>query len=341
MNNISYSVLNTIASGAADATLVAGKLVITKDANNSTITPQINYLSIINGNAVTLQPSLVETVLSQTFTWTTGGSANTAYGFVFQQTLSNGSIVSGTINYTTGASTSNTDIGSSLKQVFNAHTEFNATVAYTATNNYITITATAGNGAPLFITGNAFGPGGTLAANMAGVAIASNTTANPTVITSTAHGLVVGSVITIISADETKIVSGTYRVIPTNFTANAYSLASLDEETTLAGTSTTTATVVKRAQYAVGQGADLVAAGITEATSGAIYKTYTFPYDALTQRPERANPSQHTLYVKEGATTTTASYATNFATFDAALVAILQGVDSGGSDKVKQLADIS
>lgn len=339
MNNISYSVLNTIASGAADATLVAGKLVITKDANNSTITPPINYLSIINGNSVTLKPSLVETVQSQTFTWTTGGAANTTCAFSFQQTLANGQLVQGLITYTTGASTSNTDIGSSLKQVFNAHTEFNTTAAYTATNNFITITATAGNGAPIFITGNA--QNGVLAANMTGVAIASNTTANPTVITSTGHGLVVGSVITITTADQTKLVDGTYRVIPTNFTANTYSLASLDEETTLAGTSTTTATVVKVAQYSVGQGADLVAAGITEATSGAVYKTYTFPYDALAQRPERANPSQHTLYVKEGTSTTTASYSTNFATFDAALVAILQGVDSGGTDKVKQLADIS
>lgn len=329
MNIISSSVLDTIASGAADVTLAARKLKISNDANNGTVTPEFLYPDIYG---VICKPSRPETVQSYTVSWTTGGAANTQYRFTVTQQLANGEIVQSVISYTTGATTSNTDIGTNLALIVNNSKPLSAVSVHGGSNS-ITVSAVAGKGAPLIAIPLSGNTNVTVAANMAGVSIASSTVADPSVLTATAHGLTVGSILTITSADEAKLASGTYRVIPTNLAANTFSLASVDGQTTLAGVSgTTTATVVKVAGYAYGQGADLVAAG-EKATSGALYKSYKVTYDAAVNRTEKVGASVHTLWVKEAASSTSTGYATNFATFDAELMKKFKNiVTDSGSD---------
>lgn len=337
MNIITSSVLDTIASGAADVSLVARKLKVSNDANNGTKTPEFLYLDI---QGVICKPSRPETVQSYTVTWTTGGAANTEYKFVITQQLSDGTNVNAPISYITGATTSNTDIGTALALKVNNFKPLNAVSVHGGSNS-ITVTAVAGKGAPLLSIPTSGNLNVTVAANMAGVSISASTVADPSVLTATAHGLTVGSVITITSADDAKLASGTYRVIPTNLAANTFSLASVDGQTTLAGvTGTTTATVVKVAGYAYGQGADLVAAGLA-ATSGALYKAYVFTYDAAPNRIEKIGASIHTLWVKEAASSTSTSYATNFSTFDAELMKKLKGVVLDSASESSTIASVA
>jgi hypothetical protein len=137
-----------------------------------------------------------------------------------------------------------------------------------------------------------------------------------TVITAVAHGLVNGKKITITSADDTKLASGTY--IVQYLSANTYSLYDVYGNP-IGASATTTATLVGVAGSAVGSGTDLAAAGETGASAGVGYAKYYFAYNVPTTGVPGSSALNTglstTLYVKQWATTTTATYTSNFQAF--------------------------
>lgn len=151
-----------------------------------------------------------------------------------------------------------------------------------------------------------------------------------TVITSNAHGLVNGNVITITSADTTKLASGTFVV--QYLSANTYSLYTLSGNPVPAS-ATTTATVVKVASAAVGSGTALAAAGVTGASAGVGYAKFTFKYNtpiAGVPGSQSVNTNNTAvLYVKQWATTTTATYTTNYAAFAAKINQVISNMGVG------------
>lgn len=306
------SFLNTIAASAADVTLVSRKLAVA--ITSTTGSGQFPTLSYPNIVGVSITPAITETLYVTRVGWT--AASNTDYLFTINQMV-DGQKLSKTALFTSDASGTDTEIGTALAACF-ANTALGVTVAYTAANAYVTVTAVTGT--PTFQV--VLGSTGTMTqtSQMAGVAVASLTVANPSVLTSTAHGLVNGSVITLTSADTAKFASGTYVV--QYLSANTYSCYDLYGNPVAGFTGTTTATVVKVAGAAVGNGTILGSAnaagiaGFAGATAGAGYAKYTFSYNipiAGVPGGQSLNTNNTaTLYVKQWATTTTATYNSNF-----------------------------
>ncbi len=306
----SHSVLNTVAATAGDITLLARKLnvAITSSTGDGTF-PTMKYDLIETFQAL---PSLVETANNVKFSYT--AADNTAYSFTVIQNI-DGAPVSFTAKLNdSGTGATNASIGDALVAKFEG-VNINVTCTHTGADAFVIVTGDAGY--PLF-TGLS-GTNVTATSNLlSAVTIASNTTADPTVFTTSApHGLVVGNVITITTSNAAKFVAGTYRVrtVPLTTTMTLESLTTGDE---LAGTSTATGTITLVAQEARGQGADLAAAGIDGAASGTQYTSYVFTYgwetpgSGNTQAKSAGNT--HTLYVAEGTAST--SPTTDFGNFD-------------------------
>lgn len=320
-NNI---ILNTVAATHGDLTLSAGTISLTGMA------VPINFSGIKNPTLGVLA-SLHETVQSYTLSWTLSNSTN--YSFIVTQIV-DGLLQTYTFNYTSQQTATNAQIAAAVTTTIGKLVNFHLTASYSSGTS-LTITAVASSTtvtpAPLFnLTAI---EGFTVAGNMAGVAIASNTTASPTVITSTAHGLVTGDVIIVASADETKIVSGTYRVKYAS--ANTYTLSSLDGNTGLAGTSTTTATVTKVAQYARGSGQDLVNAGISGASASYNYGTLTLDYKiAVTDNTgdiSRSTSNTLNYYIQQSLVASPYTATTNASTLVTAIEDTLHDYVLGGT----------
>jgi len=286
MIQVTNSVINTMPSGAADVTLAARNLSLS--TTDGTTFPTLKYPLI---DSVEVLPSLVEQVYLERITF--AATNNQTYAFTLTQKLQDfplnqgpggalGKPLTARIQFISDATATLTEIGTALKAAVNAHTEFNLTAAYTPGDAFITVTATAGKGAALFTSSNLLNVTASAAVSMAGIGITATTDTDdvtvPTVCTSTAHGLVVGNVITLVVTNPNgNFVNGTYRVAPTTLTANTFTLTSLDGLTVISTTEANgTATVLKVAKNARGQGADLVTEGIVGATTGFIYKQYVF-----------------------------------------------------------------
>ncbi len=302
----SNSVLNTIAATAGDITLLARLLsVAITSTTGAGQFPQMKYNLI---ETVQDLPSLIEVVNNVKFSYT--AADNTEYSLTVEQNI-DGQLRTFTAKLSdSGTGATNASIGTALADKFTDN-GFDVTATHTGADAFIIIVGIAGN--PLFV--GISGTNVTAAVNLASVpTVASNTTADPTVITTSApHGLVVGNTITLTSGDEAKIVSGTYRVrsIPLTTTMT---LEQVDTRVTLGGTSTTTATYTIDAQESRGDGTTLASAGIEGATAGTLYNTYIFKFG--TETPGSSNTvsksggNEHTLYVAEGAPSA------NFTAFD-------------------------
>lgn len=303
-----YSVLNTVAATAGDISLSARILNVA--ITSTTGTPGFpSGLKYPNIDSIQVIPSLVETVMVKTVTYT--AAANTTYSLTITQSI-NGVSYSFPIIYNSDAGGVDATIATALKTAINANSSIHGVVA---SGTVSPLTLTAQTGTPLFTATNVSNT--TIAASMAGVSIASCTAATPTVCTCGAvHGLLTGNTITITSADDAKLASGTYRVGVLSTTTfhlwNSYGDA-------IAASATTTATVVKVAQVAQGQGATLAANGITGATSGTDYTQYVYGYNisgGVQMGTAVLNGGNtHILYVNEGVTATV-DKGTNFSNFD-------------------------
>lgn len=322
-NNTNNAVLNTVAATAGDITLAARKLnVAITSSTGSGAFPTMDYRYIEN---IRIQPSLVETLKVSTITFS--AAANTDYAFSITQTdTATGVPVTVVSRYTSDSTGAAADIAIGLKSTITANADV---LGVTISGASTTLTITAVTGTPLY-TVTAI-ENTTYALSMAGVSIASCTGADPTVCTTGSnHGLVTGNVITITSADEAKLASGTYRVDYES--ATTFKLQNLVTGDYIAATATTTATVVKRAQVAQGQGADLT--DVTGAASGTCYSQYIFSY-AVPGAAQMGNATataqpEFTLYVAEGTTTT--SPTTNFGNFDVRMREVANNYAAGGTD---------
>lgn len=321
--NTNNAVLNTVAATAGDITLAARKLnVAITTSTGSGAFPTMDYRFI---ESIRIQPSLVETLKVSTITFT--AASNTDYSFsVTQAQTATGSPVTVMARYTSDSSGTAAEIAAGLNANINANS---GALGVTISGASTTLTLTAVAGTPLY-TVTAI-ENTTYALSMAGVSIASCTAATPTVCTTgSAHGLVTGNTITITSADETKLVSGTYRVVYASATTFKLYNSFGDGIT---ATATTTATVVKVAQVAQGQGADLSTAGVSGAASGTIYTAYTYSY-AVPGSAQMGNATQtvqtpFTLYVAEGTTTT--APVTNFGNFDQRMREVAQNYNAAAT----------
>lgn len=317
-------VLNTVAASHADLVLSAGTISLTG------MSAPIVFAGI-KRPSLGVQASLHETVQSYTLSWTLANSTN--YSFIVTQKV-DGILQTYTFYYTSQTTATNAQIAAAVTSTIGKLVNFHLTASYTSGTS-LTITAVASSStvtaAPLF-TLTAL-EGFTVAGNMAGVAIASNTTATPSVITSVGHGLVTGDVITIVSADEAKLVSGTYRVL--YISANTYSLASKDGQTPLAGTSTTTATVTKVAQYARGSGQDLVNAGVTNASASYNYGTLTLDFQtavtSATGDVARSQTNTLVYYIQQSLVASPYTATTNASTLVTAVQETLHDYVIGGT----------
>ena len=300
MEKITNVVLSTTV-GAADCALSQHTLKIKN-------CPDLDYRKIVSGNIL---PSLYGTPKVMTITPTAANSSE--FTILIQQfVLALGRIVSTRLSYVTTASgDSATTICNAWRTQLAVEPGIEITGSGTAT---LILTANSNKGADIFSVTNLTTQTITIAATMGTKAVASNTTADPSVITTSApHGYSIGQIVTLASDAEGKLVSGTYRIasVPLSTTLT---LESLDGRTTLAGTSTTTGTLTLVAQRSRGQYADLVALGVTGATSGKSYSTTTVVYDeASGSAVLSTSRNQLNLYSQEDMT--------NYDAFKAAVIA--------------------
>jgi hypothetical protein len=338
----SYSVLNTVAATAGDISVAGRKLNVAITASTGTPSfPTMDYRYI---ESINFQPAVLEQLQISWITFTP--AANTTYQFEVTQatpivsttttvpatlpTFNPSSPVSVISVYTSDAAGTDAAIQAGLAANINANSAVLGVVATTSAGKII---LTAVTGTPTFNV--AAGTNTTLAAaalsNVLSTTVASNTTATPSVVTaSAAHGLLTGNVVVFVSADETKLASGTYRVLYLSATTVSFqTLAGV----AVAGTSTTTGTWSKRPQASVGVGATIAANGIAGAATGYLYSLWTFNYGILANAAMvdfTVNaPNLHTLYVQEGLATTTGDPTTNYTNFKARMVEVGLGYGAG------------
>lgn len=310
-----YSVLSTIAASAGDVSLLGHKLTITG-------CPTFDYRKMESwGDG--LNSSLLETLQVTTVTFTAANSTN--YSLIISQwnpTLNKQITIP--LYYT---SLSSGDTATTISNQFRTLIAGQANLGVTASGTS-TLILTGVTGTPLFTVINVAPSTTTISSTVTGVAIASCTAASPSVITTgSAHGLLVGNVITIASADDTKLLSGTYRVatVPSSTT---YTLYSVNGQTPLAASATTTATVTLVAQYARGNYNQLIQAGVSSSliSSASTYSqlpiTYVLPVNNLMGNV-RSEQDKHILYVLEGAT--------NFAALNTRLFELYNAYVAGGT----------
>jgi hypothetical protein len=319
--NNTYSFLGSTTTTA----LQAAGADVNVSAHNLSITtcPSMDYRKIVSSTG--LQSFLLETAKSVTVTPVAAN--NSTYSLsITQFVAATNNYVTVTLNYTT------LPAGDTATIICNA---FRAQLAAYGSQIQVTGSGTAtliliGNtGNPLFtVQLISLGGGLTQASNMLLIpTIASNTTADPTVITMSApHGLFVGQVVTLVSADQTKLVDGTYRVASTPL-VTTLTLSSVDGNTTLAGTATTTGTLTLVAQYAKGTFAALTALGIVGQASGRNYSTLGLTFEressGSTVNIER-DRNIHTLYLDSGDA--------NLGAFATRLALLLKNIDPNGVD---------
>ncbi len=312
-----YVLLSTIQATFADIVVSAHTLSITG-------CPPMDYRKI---ESMSVQASLVE--IDQVTIVTPVAANSTTYAiYISQFQPADGATITATLTYTSNVSGDTaTIICNALRASLLAQKNLQITGSGSST-----LILTANAGSPIFTVTNLSGGNLSIDNNtgMAGVAVASNTSATPSVLTSVGHGLVTGDVIILTSADQTKLVSGTYRVKVVN--SSTYSLYDLTGQIPLAGTSTTTATTQLVPQYAVGQGPITVGVYVTGTqtyasgaplgpevlgSSGHTYTTWTFVYaslDGTLLGNIESSLNRTFLFVDEGAT--------NFADFEVRMVEV-------------------
>lgn len=314
MNRVTSSVLNSVAATAGDISVSDGSLSITG-------CPTMQY-SLIKSAGQGLVLSLLAT--PQVYTVTPTAANNTTYTLqITQYVASAGHIITRVLSYTSLASGSTaTTICNFLRLQLAAYTDIEITGSGTAT-----LILTASSDSPIFTVTNTSAATMTIASSMLTASIQSNTTGTPSVITTTAaHGMVVGQTVTLTSLNQTKLVDGTYRIA---------TVPNVDEMTLtdnngvpLTGTATTTGTLTLVAQVSRGSYADLVAAGVSGATSGNTYAQIPFTFADGSGQDSNLNQvtyplNIHTLYVYEGDA--------DFANFRTRMVEVLNAFPSGGS----------
>lgn len=290
-------VLNSIA-GASDSAIVQGHFL------QVTGVPLMDYrsLNVPTGGAGPLV-SLVEVVSSYTVTPTP--AANTEYILTVAQTFAGQGVTTEVFSYTTGSSAGTaTAWCDAFREIIALNENIDVTLSGTAT---LIIAATAGVGASILtvsLSTTSVSLSAWVASTYATIAVASNTTAPATVITTSApHGLAVNQTVTISgSSNTTNLPNGTYVVasVPSATTLTLMTANGVP----LAGTATATATITLVPQFPRGQGQDLINAGITDAVAGRTYSTVIFVADqqdpVSNQGSEQSAINQYTLYSYEG-----------------------------------------
>ena len=309
----SNSVLNTVAATAGDISLLARMLTVAIVASTGSGTfPPMKYDLI---DMPRVLPSLVSTPNSVKMAYT--AADNTAYSFTIIQNIDGApkAFTAKLLDSGTGATA--TSVGEALVAKF-VGAGIDVTCTHSGADAFVIVDGIAAN--PLF-TGLS---GTNVAATsnlLSAITILSNTTATPTVFTSSAaHGLVVGNVITITTSNAAKFVAGTYRVRTLGGGGGSeFTLEQLTTRAALAGTSSATGTITLVAQEARGQGADLVTAGVEGAVAGNLYTSYIFNYgfesNGSGNTKSTSAGNQHILYVVEGTASTAPT--TNYGNFDA------------------------
>lgn len=309
-----YSVLSTIAASAGDISLSGHKLSITG-------CPTFDYRKMESW-ADGLNSSLLETAQVTTVTFTAANSTNYSL-FISQWNPALNKLVEANLTYT---SLSTGDTATTISNAFRTLIAGQSNLGITASGT-ATLILTGNAGTPLFTVTSISPTTTTQSSVVAGVAIASSTVASPSVVTSVAHGLLTGNVITITSANNARLASGTYRVVKID--ADTYSMYSVNGQTPLAGvTGTTTATVVIVPQYARGTYTQLVQAGVA---ASAISSTSTYSQLPITYVANVGSlmgnttfeQDKHTLYVLEGAT--------NFAALNTRLIELYNAYVASGT----------
>lgn len=313
MNRVTTSVLNSVA-GVGDISVSDRILSITG-------CPSMEY-PLIKSAGTGLVMSLLAT--PQIWVVTPTNAANTTYTLRIEQYVpSAGHIITRVLSYTTPSSGSTaTTICDFLRLQLAAYTDIEITGSGTAT-----LILTASSDSPLFTVTNTSSATMTIASGMATASVASNTTATPSVITCSAnHGFSVGQTVTLASNNNGLLASGTYRIRSTP------ALDTMTLETNngvpLAGTATTTGTLTLVPQFSKGSYDDLVALGVTGATSGNTYAQIPFTFADGSGLDSNLNQityplNLHTLYVYEGDA--------DFSNFRTRMIEVLNSFPSGGS----------
>lgn len=314
MNRVTTSVLNAVAPTAAD-------IVVSNGALNITTCPSMQYEFIKTaGNG--LVPSLLPTALILEVT-PTAAPGITYTLLLTQYVMPAGRIITRVLSYTTPtAGATPTSICDFLRLQLASYTDIQIAGSGTAT-----LVLTGSLTSPIFTAVNTSTATMTVANIMSTAAVASNTTATPTVITtSAAHGFVVGQVLTLSGATVGKIANGTYVVAstPLGTTLTLQTLSGFP----LGGVATTTGTLTLNAQVSRGQYSDLLTAGVSGAVAGNTYSQVPFTFGDESGLDSNLNqPSQpinrHTLYVSEADP--------DFAAFKTRMNEVLNAYVSGGT----------
>lgn len=284
-------VLNAIA-GAGDAALSGGHILQITDCPDM----DIRTLNVPLGAAAR---SLIAIPSSVEVTWTVTNSA------FYQLSIAQAFIGEGTtvevFEFTADASATDVEISNAFRAMIALNQNLSVTLNAVGSAT-LQITASGTDSSLLTVTvptGNAT----SILTLYAQVAIASNTTATPSVITTgAAHGLVVGDTVELVSLDQTKLVDGTYVVasIPLATTLTLQTAGGV----ALAGVATTTGTLDKVPQFQRGNGQQLIDAGVTDAVAGNTYTSWTFQASNVdptsNQGSEISSDTQVTLYLNEG-----------------------------------------
>lgn len=313
-----YSVLSTIQATAADISVVEHVLSITG-------CPSMDYRRIENvGNKFV--ESLDENPQIRTVTFT--AAASTLYQIAIQQFVkSAGKTFTEILSYTTAAAgdTANTICNAMRSQLASL-----STIQITGSGT-ATLILTAKDGSPLFTITNISPATTTQATSMWTATVTAATNATPVVATVGAvdASIVVGSTVTVTGGTTNTGVNGTFRVSAVTGTT-----ITLEGSVGNGTYDASSATIVGVAQVARGQGADLIAAGVTTAVSGSRYSQVPFTYvnrvGALMGNTE-SEVDTHTLYVLETAT--------NYAAFSTRIGEVINAfVASGTTSDPKLIA---
>lgn len=263
MTNITNNVLDTIQASGADVVLADHKLQI----NGA---PEMDFRTIENSDGLLV--SLTEGLQSITITPTAADSFE--YSFtVTQYDKAKKTFIKETIAYTSlSTGDTATTICTALKAVIAL------SKLQIATSGTSTLILLAKAGFPTFsVKLNSLKL--SQAASMATASVASCTTADPTVITTSApHGFVVGQTVVLSgSSDDTKLDNGTYLVSKTATTTTLQLMTSNGFDD-IAATGTVTATLTLVAQQSRGKGSDLIAEGVADAVTGESYASLSVDF---------------------------------------------------------------
>ncbi len=288
-----YNIMSTLSATQTSNILV--------DAHTFAITgaPTIDWRTTQSWGSG-LNSSLTEVAQITTVT-PTAANSTTFELYITQWVPSLNRMVDGYLTYTTQSSGDTaTTICNAWRSSLSAQTSIKITGSGTST-----LVLTGDAGSPIFTVTNISPSATTQTSAQAGVAIASSTTVSTgyvgAVFTAVAHGQVTGDVITL--SGVANVTAGSYRVV--RIDADTYYLRNINGQGFPITTGSATATVAKVAQYSRGTYADLVAAGVTDATAGSTYAQLPITYVQLVGSLLGNTESEqdlHTVYVLESAT---------------------------------------